>query len=321
MTTSTIEAGLQQIETEPSPDEQQAPMRWTGAPSGLRGAGVIMGSSVLLDLALGASVAGAVVAAVRRPGQVLRPLVAIGTAAAAAYMLAVRPWYLRWGATDDDLRHALPGDELVPRPMHETTRAIDIRAPVEKVWRRLVQTGTGQGGWHGYDWLESLARLRFHRAQRVLPEPQELHVGDQVLVGPGYGFVVVALKPARALVLQALNPITDRPADVHDPASGDTYAASWAFVLDEQAPCSTRLTVRFRADARSRHGAARLMTHLIELPHFVMEREMLLGIKRRAEQAAAAPARHRPQSQRRQADQTGQDRGRAAGDRRPGAQL
>jgi hypothetical protein len=32
------------------------------------------------------------------------------------YLKWIRPWQLRWGATDDELTRAMPGDEDVPAP-------------------------------------------------------------------------------------------------------------------------------------------------------------------------------------------------------------
>ena len=39
----------------------------------------------------------------------------------------------------------LPGDEFVPYPEHESTRAISIQAPITAVWSWLVQMGQGHG--------------------------------------------------------------------------------------------------------------------------------------------------------------------------------
>lgn len=54
-----------------------------------------------------------------------------GTVALAAYALFVRPWHLKWGATEGELKMSLPGDELVEHPKLNATHAITINAPVE----------------------------------------------------------------------------------------------------------------------------------------------------------------------------------------------
>jgi len=35
---------------------------------------------------------------------------------------------LRWGATDQEVHKPLPGDEIVPHPMLETTHAVTVQA-------------------------------------------------------------------------------------------------------------------------------------------------------------------------------------------------
>jgi len=54
--------------------------------------------------------------------------------AAAAYILVVRPWHLRWGATGQESSEPLPGDDLIASPDLTTTRVIPIRALADQVW-------------------------------------------------------------------------------------------------------------------------------------------------------------------------------------------
>jgi hypothetical protein len=83
-----------------------------------------------------------------------------------AYMLIVRPWHLRWGATEEEAHRALPYDYFVPRPIYQTTRAITIDAPAGQVWRWLVQVGQGRGastpttGWRTWRTSTSIAPKR-----------------------------------------------------------------------------------------------------------------------------------------------------------------
>jgi hypothetical protein len=41
----------------------------------------------------------------------------ITVGAAAAYLLAVRPWQLRWGATGEERAATLAGDDLIAEPV------------------------------------------------------------------------------------------------------------------------------------------------------------------------------------------------------------
>ena len=43
------------------------------------------------------------------------------------YGLWLRPWQLHWGATEEEVRMTLPGDELTPEPRAATVRAMNRR--------------------------------------------------------------------------------------------------------------------------------------------------------------------------------------------------
>src|SRR6185295_17289451 len=96
----------------------------------------------------------------------------VGAAGLAAYAYLIRPWHLRWGATDEEVKMALPGDEVTPQPKLNATHAITIRAPVSDAWRWLAQIGQRQGGFYSYTWLENLVGCRMHNADRIVPEWQ-----------------------------------------------------------------------------------------------------------------------------------------------------
>ena len=70
----------------------------------------------------------------------------MGGAAVAVYRLAVRPWHLGWGATDEEVARSMPSDDLLPGS-GSATRAITIEAPPEDIWPWLVQLGYGRAGW------------------------------------------------------------------------------------------------------------------------------------------------------------------------------
>lgn len=62
-----------------------------------------------------------------------------GTAFVSAYWFMVRPWHLRWGATDDEVTRVMRGDERVANPDFHSTRAITIEASPRTVWSKLKQ--------------------------------------------------------------------------------------------------------------------------------------------------------------------------------------
>ena len=180
-----------------------------------------------------------------------------------------RPWYSKWGATQEEVGKPLPGDDLVPNPVLESTRAITIQAPSTDVWPWLVQMGQGRGGLYSYERLENLVGCEMHNADRILPEHQHLEVGDKVRLVPEgreLYFLVSAIEPGKAIIL-----------------GGDDPPTTWAFVLEPIDDNSTRLIVRWRQDYEQTVGNTigwRLVTDPIT---FVMERKLLQGIKQRVE--------------------------------------
>ena len=229
----------------------------------VRAFGVVFGGSVALDLGAVASFATAARALARRRRPPAAALAGIG--ATVAYATAAVPWMRHWGSTPDERVRRLPGDELVPDARIVTTRAVLIEAPVDHVWPWLAQIGQDRGGFYSYTRLENLAGCRMHNADLVHDEWQQRRVGELVPLHPAHGLPLAHFEPGRALVLQ-----------------------HWgAFVLE---PLSATRTVLIARGRVPRGAAALFHTLLVELPHFVMERRMLLGIKERAE-AAVAPQR------------------------------
>jgi hypothetical protein len=96
------------------------------------------------------------------------------------YSRFLRPWHERWGATDEEVAAALPGDELIGKAAGQVTRAITIDAPPEAVWAWLVQLGAERGGFYSYDRLEDLFGLGIHSANAIATEWQSRAVGDRV---------------------------------------------------------------------------------------------------------------------------------------------
>lgn len=130
---------------------------------------------------------------------------------AAAYVLAVRRWQLRWGATDEERDATLDGDDLIPNPDLMATRAITVHAVAEHVWPWIAQLGQGRGGFYSYDVLENLVGCDIHSADRVMPEWQDVKVRDQVKLHPEVGLGVTVVEPGRALVLRGGVPMGAAP--------------------------------------------------------------------------------------------------------------
>jgi hypothetical protein len=206
----------------------------------------------------------------------MRALAASGLVLAA---LVVGRRFRDWGATKGECEAVLPGDELIPEPVDVITRAVTVNAPVEEVWRWLVQIGQDRGGLYSYDSLENAAGLRIRSTERVRPEWQHLHVGDAVrLVRPGWlglhdgvALPVVRVEPGRSIVLRQQPPASP-------------WDGVWSFHVLPHGLGRSRLVSRSRT---ARGGYLLwLAGQAIDPVALAMTRRMLLGIKARAEGSA-----------------------------------
>ncbi len=203
--------------------------------------------------------------------------VAGGLGAIAAYTYKIRPWHLRWGATDGELTETLPGDEIKPDAGIQVTHAITIDAPAADVWKWLVQIGQDRGGFYSYDWIENLFGLQIHNTDEIKPAWQELKVGDFVRsahtewLGGKFkdksGWFVMRMEENRALVLR-----------------DEIEYGSWAFILKPIGEGKTRLIIRVRGSKPANLPMKLLNYGVFEPAHFIMERKMLLTLKKRAEE-------------------------------------
>jgi hypothetical protein len=218
---------------------------------------------------------------------------AVVVSVVAAYVFVLLPWHLRWGTTEAEASEPLPGDEVVASPTTQATHAITIRASAAEVWPWLVQLGQDRGGFYSYTWLENLFGCHMHNADRVVPEWQHLKAGDGILFHPKLPRVPVAvLEPNRALVIGGLlDPRTGAAVGAPPPDPAACGATGWAFVLREAGDGETRLIVRLRG--RLPRGLRSWLTYRLfwEPAHFIMERRMLLTLKRLAEGRASEEAK------------------------------
>ena len=178
-------------------------------------------------------------------------------------------------ATVEETRQPLPGDELIGRAIGSLMHAITIRRPPRDVWPWIAQMGAGsRAGWYSYDLLDN---GRQPSADRIRPDLQQLSVGLLFPALPGItdGFTLLAFEPERFLILGWRN------------ADGELLM-TWAFVLQELEPGTTRLVVRARAAPGDRFKGLPwwLSQRIAAVAHFIMQRKQLLGIAQRVESAS-----------------------------------
>ena len=224
---------------------------------------------------------------------ILKIGIGIGMAVGVAgfvYALVIRPWQLQRGATDAEVRRSLPGDDLVPDPKRGYTQAITIRASVSEVWPWLVQIGYKRAGWYSHDFLHRLMGIagsvddEHGSAKRIIPELQDLKVGDVVEIAPGMGYVVAGIEPEQALILQSrVDTGKWESLSSSDPLPEKYLSSSWVWFLEEIDEKTTRLIVRVRSDYNP--GLLSTLSTGIpnELGSLVMQPKTLRVLKQRAE--------------------------------------
>jgi hypothetical protein len=183
---------------------------------------------------------------------------------ALVYLTRVRPWQLRWGATDDEIKRAMPGDDIVGQPSFNATRAVTIHAPAEHIYPWIVQMGVTRAGWYSYDLLDNLARPS---AETILAQHQTIHVGDVIAMSPDgkQGMRVKDFRKNKWMLWW------DKIGD-----------SSWVWEIYAEGEAHSRLVTRVRVKYRW-FSPAILFHLLIEFFDIVMMRKSMLGIKRRAE--------------------------------------
>ena len=202
----------------------------------------------------------------------------VTTAAAVAWVVyaatavVVWPLHRTWGSEPSEHSLALPGDRADRNPALELQHAVTVDAPPEQVWQWLVQLGQDRAGFYSYDWLERAFGVDIRNVSTIRPEWQDRLAGDRVhatqanylggVFGSDPGWTVMAVDPGRAMVLQ-----------------------HWgAFVLEPTGDGKTRFIIRTSVgNEKTSAWAAAVDMMAFELPHFIMERRMMLRIKKLAE--------------------------------------
>lgn len=182
------------------------------------------------------------------------------------------PTHRSWGSTPAELAMPLPGDAEQRDRAFEVQHAITIDAPPEDVWVWLMQIGQERGGFYSYDWLERAFGLDVRSVREVRDDWQPRQAGDFIRAAqPGYlgglfgdqlGWTVSEVTTNRSLVIEKWGAFVLQPID------------------DEQ----TRFIIRSTMSNKDIPVWASALNLLgFQMPHFIMQRRMLLTIKDLAE--------------------------------------
>jgi hypothetical protein len=199
------------------------------------------------------------------------------------YFSALRGWHLRWGATGAELSAVAPGDKLLADARPGATHAVTIHAAPEKIWPWLMQIGQDRGGFYSYTPLENLIGCEMPKVERIVPQWPARKVGETVWFATPKHYdgqakmIAAVVDPGRAFVM------VSAPDWRRIQAGQPGREGSWGFTLEPAANGQTRLIARGRGASTQTFRSHLTNLFFWEPAHFIMERRMLLTIKRLAE--------------------------------------
>jgi hypothetical protein len=158
----------------------------------------------------------------------------------------------------------MPGDELLAHTDFNATRAVTIAATPEEIWPWIAQIGDERAGFYAYDWFDN----RFSpSAREILPEFQNLAVGDEVPISALVSHTVGLLEPNEMLVWIGGSEVID---------------GAWTWGLYPLNDSQTRLVTRLRGDYDWSNPLI-LMNLWVDWGDYAFMRKSMLGIQQRAE--------------------------------------
>lgn len=184
-----------------------------------------------------------------------------------AITIALIPTY---GATAEELGQSLPGDDILPNSPIDWRHAVTIDAAPEAVWPWIIQMGDTRAAFYSYQFIERLVDPTpglYFNADRIHPEWQNPEKGLSVI---GTALYITEYEPGRYLLATA-------PRD--DP---NAMGWTWLWHISPTADGRTRLNVHMHIQPPAGPSNP-LLDHFIGLGAFIMERNMMSGLKVRAE--------------------------------------
>ncbi len=175
-----------------------------------------------------------------------------------------------FGAQPAELGRTLTGDEILPQPIIYWQHAITINAAPEEVWPWIIQIGDTRGGFYSYMFIEQLigGPSLYHNADRMHPEwqnppPRQGIIGDWL--------VIRDYKPNQYMLAES----TDKMGGL---------GWTWLWYLTPTADGRARLLIHMRIQIPpGMNTGGDALKIFMNLGGFIMERNMMSGLKTRAE--------------------------------------
>ncbi|GMA18207.1 hypothetical protein MM440_07865 [Arsenicicoccus piscis] len=208
----------------------------------------------------------------------------IAGAARLAAHLATGPLHSQerrtWGATAREVEEQLPGDDLLLEISWQSTRAVTIWATPDQVWPWVLQIGHGRKGFSAHELMTGLVAEHGQGYQVMRTDRDEVAVGADV-------WLHNQLPP-----LQVAELVSDeRLVLVGIPEDNPLAQTVWSYHLRALPHGRTRLIER----TAFLHGDSLVKKlaggpYVVEPVSFMMSRDMLLAVKKLAEESTGPAA-------------------------------
>jgi len=189
-----------------------------------------------------------------------------------------RRWLANWGSTSSEQSAEWPGDRFVTGPEVINTRAVSVGASPVTVWPWIAQFGLGKAGFYSYELLERVVGIPVRNIESVLPQFQQLEVGEEILLHPNApGIPVAEVQPGRFVCFGVSPELEDRFERLEP-------NRTWSMYLTPGGEGSTRLVLRSCIEPlREATLVRRLGRSIEEAIDFLMEQRMLRSVRRLSE--------------------------------------
>ena len=195
----------------------------------------------------------------------------------------------RWGATPEEVSAPLPGDDLFPATREVSTKAVTIDAPPATVYALIQQMGQHRAGWYGWDWFYNMTKssdfVDGHYSTRIVPELQNVKVGDEININDMVSYTVVGRR-ARAARSCSLPAASTRRSSARRRCPRPGPRTRWRSSCKPTADGGTRLLLRMRADGTETGFARWMWNGPLNFGGALFSHKTLVGIKRTAEALA-----------------------------------
>jgi hypothetical protein len=192
-----------------------------------------------------------------------------------------------------------PGKDRIQDPLLDLCYEIEIEAKPQAIWPWIKQMGYHHGGWHIDTWWDKVIQEHFWPrlvpkdarriykppANEILPEYQELRIGDIVPDGPPGSayYEVIDLREEKLLLLYATSHFKYvAPQFVYKTRFAPKGCFCWAFILKELHFTRSKFISWWQAEIQPKKFFFFVKPFFMFVDG-VHQREILRGIKRRVE--------------------------------------